>query len=95
MRFRHTPPLMRLSKEPRQALRRALPEGLRRASPQEARFREALTPPARVRARQAPSGTRPRTERGAIGIELKVSLQTEKMRAAGHRDAYWTVTRPD
>src|SRR5512141_793793 len=36
--------LMRLSKEPHQAVRRALSEGLRRGSPQEGRFREALAP---------------------------------------------------
>ena len=34
--------LMRLSREPRQALRRALSEGLRRGSPNVARFRDAL-----------------------------------------------------
>ncbi|WP_280155078.1 fumarylacetoacetase [Piscinibacter sp. XHJ-5] len=40
--------LMRLSKEPRQALRQAVSEGLRHGSPHEARFREALTPMSRV-----------------------------------------------
>jgi fumarylacetoacetase len=40
--------LMRLSKEPRRALRQALSEGLRRGSPQEARFRGALTPLSKI-----------------------------------------------
>jgi len=36
--------LMRLSKEPRQALRQAVSDGLRHGSAHESRFREALTP---------------------------------------------------
>jgi fumarylacetoacetase len=40
--------IMRLAKEPRQALRAAISEGLRVGSPQEKTFREALVPQARV-----------------------------------------------
>jgi fumarylacetoacetase len=40
--------LMRLAREPRQALRAAISEGLRAGSPREAQFREALVPQSRV-----------------------------------------------
>ena len=71
--------LMRLAREPREALRRAISAGLRRGSPQEARFRDSLVAQSRVQ----------------MGLPCRIGDYTDFYAGIHHATTVGKLFRPD